>query len=75
MWEIFEFGMDSVFGTNMQKSGLRDTMGDLIVDTIGAAVVSTIGYFYVRGYDSLIFDRMVRRFLERNRWRSLDRPS
>jgi hypothetical protein len=69
-WEVFEFAMDTFFGMNMQKSGLRDTMGDLIVNTIGAAVVSVLGYFYVRGGDSLIFDRMVRRFLERNRWRS-----
>ncbi|MGB2984539.1 MAG: hypothetical protein WBE26_01540 [Phycisphaerae bacterium] len=26
LWEIFEFGMDGVFGLNMQKSGLVDTM-------------------------------------------------
>lgn len=70
LWEIFEYAMDTFFGMNMQKSGLPDTMGDLIVNTIGAAVVSVIGYFYVRGGDSLLFDRMVRRMLERNRWRS-----
>ena len=73
LWEIFEFGMDSLFGMNMQKSGLPDTMGDLIVNTIGAAVVSTLGYFYVRGGDSLLFDRMVRRFLVHNRWRGRTR--
>lgn len=72
IWEIFEFGMDAFFGLNMQKSGLVDTMWDLIVNTIGAAVVSTGGYFYVRGGPSLIFDRIVRRFLEQNR---LARPS
>ncbi|MEX2575878.1 MAG: hypothetical protein WD382_04425, partial [Halofilum sp. (in: g-proteobacteria)] len=38
LWEIFEFGMDQLFGMNMQKgmlgdpSGLTDTMWDLIVD-------------------------------------------
>lgn len=69
LWEVFEYTMDSFFGMNMQKSGLPDTMGDLIVNTIGAAVVSTLGYLYVRGGDSLLFDRMVRRLLERNRWR------
>ena len=40
LWKIFEFSMDSFFGTNMQKemlgdpSGLTDTMWDLIVDTL-----------------------------------------
>ena len=32
VWEIFEFAMDQLFGLNMQKSGLVDTMWDLIVD-------------------------------------------
>lgn len=67
LWEIFEFGMDSLFGMNMQKSGLVDTMWDLIVNTVGAALVSIAGYFYVRGGDSRIFDRIIRRFLEENR--------
>lgn len=66
VWEIFEFAMDSFFGMNMQKSGLVDTMGDLIVNTVGALVSSVAGYFYVRGGDSLLLDRLVRRFLERN---------
>lgn len=69
VWEILEFAMDTTFGTNMQKSGLPDTMGDLIVNTIGAFVVSVLGYFYMRRGDGLLFDRMVRRFLVRNRHR------
>lgn len=69
-WEIFEFAMDSFFGMNMQKTGLADTMWDLIVNTAGALIVSIAGYFYVRGGDSLIFDRIVRRFLEHNRLQS-----
>ena len=44
LWEIFEFAMDQIFGLNMQKSGLVDTMWDLIVDTLGAAVVALVGY-------------------------------
>jgi hypothetical protein len=30
----------------MQKSGLRDTMGDLIVDCGGAFIASTTGFLY-----------------------------
>ena len=48
LWEIYEFTVDALFQTNMQKyaleggealagqAALQDTMGDLIVDFIGA---------------------------------------
>lgn len=49
IWEIYEFTMDSLFGFNMQKSGLVDTMWDLIMDTIGALVFSILGYLYLKG--------------------------
>lgn len=48
LWEIFEYTIDSIMGTNMQKSGLTDTMWDLIVDAVGAGIVAVSGYFYVR---------------------------
>jgi len=73
IWEIFEFGMDSFFDTNMQKkmlgdaSGLTDTMWDLIVDTLGALVVSVLGYGYVKsaGNESFL-ERLIRSFIESN---------
>ena len=34
LWEIFEFIIDATFGTNMLKSGLLDTIGDLVVNLI-----------------------------------------
>ena len=40
IWEIFEFSLDYVIGLNMQKSGLVDTMGDLIVNSIGSLFVA-----------------------------------
>ncbi len=48
VWEVFEFGMDQIFGMNMQKSGLIDTMYDLIVDVIGALFGAAAGYFYLK---------------------------
>lgn len=48
LWEIFEFLMDSFLGFNMQKSGLRDTMGDLIIGSFGAFIASAFGYVYMR---------------------------
>lgn len=49
IWEIFEFGMDQVFGLNMQKSGLVDTMTDLIVDALGAFLGALSGFFWLKG--------------------------
>lgn len=48
VWEIFEFNVDQFFGTNMQKSGLMDTMGDLMVDAFGGFVAAFFGYFYIK---------------------------
>ena len=61
IWEIFEFTVDTIFQTAMQKwdlpetevmmgkpyqgSGLRDTMSDLILNSIGALFTSFITYF------------------------------
>ena len=39
IWEIYEFGLDQVFGLYMQRSGIVDTMTDLMVDTVGAFFV------------------------------------
>jgi len=47
LWEIFEFSMDQTFGTNMQKSGLIDTMADIIINVIGAGIASVGGYLYI----------------------------
>jgi len=47
LWEVFEFTMDASFGLNMQKSGLDDTMADLILNALGALVASLTGYAYL----------------------------
>jgi hypothetical protein len=49
LWEIFEYAMDTLFGFNMMKSGLPDTMGDFIVNTLGAALAALAGVIYLRG--------------------------
>ncbi len=67
LWEIFEFAMDQVFGLNMQKTGLVDTMWDLIVDTIGAGVGATAGFFYLRGRELGGLTAALREFVAANR--------
>lgn len=73
LWEIFEFAMDSLFGTVMQKpmlddpSGLTDTMWDMIVNTLGAIVISSLGYSYLKtaGNRSFLI-RWIRAFIRGN---------
>lgn len=58
LWEIVEFLVDTVTGSNMQRysdsvtrepfmgrNALFDTMKDLVLDAIGALVVAVISYF------------------------------
>lgn len=66
LWEIFEYLMDIGFHLNMQKSGLQDTMTDLMVDFLGALVAATLGYLYVKDGDSVIVDRLVRKIFALN---------
>ncbi len=47
LWEVFEFAMDSLFGFNMMKSGLPDTMGDIIVNIFGAGFADMAGGVYL----------------------------
>lgn len=67
LWEIFEFGMDQAFGFNMQKSGLIDTMWDLIVDAIGALTIALMGWGYLRtaGTNSFL-ERWIASFIRAN---------
>lgn len=60
VWEIYEFTIDGLFGTNMQRfaleggeqlvgrAALADTMEDLIVDALAALSVTAIGYLALR---------------------------
>lgn len=64
IWEIFEYFMDQTFGLNMQKSGLQDTMWDLIVDFLGALVISILGYGYLQTIETDSFlERWIDRFI------------
>ena len=67
LWEVFEFGMDAVFGLNMQKSGLEDTMWDMIVNTIGAGIAATAGYFYLLGRHFGGLVRLIEQLIDANK--------
>ena len=71
-WEVFEFAVDQLFGTQMQKpmfgdpSGLTDTMWDLIVDALGAAVISGFGWWHMKRNRPSFIEAWIDRFVERN---------
>lgn len=67
IWEIFEFGMDQIFGMNMQKSGLIDTMWDLIVDTVGAGFGAFVGFLYLKGLELGGLTGVLQEFVQKNR--------
>ena len=66
LWEIFEFAMDQLFGMNMQKSGLIDTMWDLIVDTVGALIGAATGFLWLKGRHTTL-SSLIDEFVEGNR--------
>jgi len=67
LWEIFEYAMDQTFGTNMQKSGLPDTMKDLIVDSLGGMIASISGYLYLCYGKSSFFSSLIDPALKENK--------
>lgn len=67
LWELFEFTMDQLFGLNMQKSGLPDTMGDLAIDAAGAAIAGFAGFLYLKGKDLGGSRALIDAFVQSNR--------
>ena len=71
-WEIFEFGVDQLFGTNMQKpmlsdpSGLTDTMWDMIVNAVGGLIISVTGWWYLKRGKNFFVREWIRTFIKRN---------
>jgi len=67
LWEIFEFLMDKGLGLNMQKSGLEDTMGDLMINGIGSIFASLTGYLYLTRGEKSFSGRVLSQFINLNR--------
>lgn len=67
LWELFEFSVDQLFGTNMQKSGLMDTMGDLFLDAGGAALGGLAGFLFLKGRQLGGLTAVLQEFVARNR--------
>jgi len=66
LWEIFEFFMDQTFSFNMQKTGLLDTMLDLISNSIGALAASLAGYAYLKSGQHSLTARLINSLITSN---------
>ena len=66
LWEVFEYLMDLGFGLNMQRSGLTDTMTDLMVNGLGAVTAALMGYYYVRHCDEQMGRRLIQKLARRH---------
>ncbi|WP_235047686.1 aldehyde dehydrogenase family protein, partial [Limimaricola cinnabarinus] len=75
-WEMFEFGIDALFGTNAQRSGLPDTMGDIATNIAGATYGAIAAQRRLWRGTRLPLSTLLVRFLDRNPviLRRLDRP-
>ena len=74
--EIYEYAVDGILSTNMQRfntadgnpligrKAVEDTMKDLIVDTIGAFFMTIIGYISLK-YKKGWIDRFMLRYKDR----------
>lgn len=67
VWEIFEYLMDLWFSLNMQKSGLDDTMSDLMINGVGATIGALAGYIYLRGSRDRVLTRQIQQFVTLNK--------
>ncbi len=68
IWELIEYSIDQIFGTNMQRSGLDDTMKDIAVDTAGALVASISAYLYIiKRRHSRVIEDIVKDYYENNK--------
>lgn len=65
VWEIIEFGADSLFGLTMQH-GLQDTMIDMILGGLGGAIAAGAAYWHYRWPDSSPLGNSLREFVRGN---------
>jgi hypothetical protein len=68
VWEMTEYLIDISLGTNMQRSGLTDTMTDLMVDTAGAVIAGIAAGIHSRDRANGWLERLWRAFYTRNPW-------
>src|SRR3989344_1046259 len=67
LWEIFEFTLDALINSNLQKN-LIDTMQDLAVNVLGGLIISIMGFYLIKNEKSFLISKFVSESLENNLW-------
>lgn len=67
IWELFEFSIDQILETSMQRSGLVDTMSDMALNCLGGLIGAIAGWSYIRGARNGPLSRAIASFVERNK--------
>lgn len=65
MWEFYEFGVDQLFGKQMQH-GNFDTMTDLLTDAIGSLLIAIGGYYHLKRNSVGLVSRAINSFMRNN---------
>jgi hypothetical protein len=65
LWEIFEFTLDAIIHSGLQKS-LIDTMQDLSLNVLGALIVSIAGYNSIKTGNLILTSTFLTQTLEKN---------
>ncbi|MCH7850975.1 MAG: ATP-binding protein [Nanoarchaeota archaeon] len=67
LWELFEFTLDALLNTSLQK-GLIDTMQDLAVNILGGLLVAIHGFHYIKTGKSPLVSLFISKKIEENLW-------
>ena len=67
IWEFFEFTLDLILSTNLQKS-LIDTMQDISVSILGGLLVAIAGLYYIKAGKSPLVSSFISEKIEKNLW-------
>ena len=65
MWEVFEFAVDQVTGSRMQRHNF-DTMKDIILAMLGSILASFVAYWHTRWPESSPLRRQLTKFARKN---------
>ncbi len=64
LWQIFEFTLDTIIHSGLQKN-LQNTMQDLSINTLGALLVSIAGYNQIRKGNSIFASTFLTSLIEK----------
>lgn len=65
VWELFEFALDTIIGSGLQKS-LTDTMTDLSISSLGSILMGLVGYVHMKNNSSTFTSQFITKLVEKS---------